>query len=356
MTDTTSSTKKALSYFTAAFIVTAVGLALGGWLGWQTSDTLAGAASIFFICCVLAILEISLSFDNAIVNANKLKDMEPLWQRRFLTWGILIAVFGMRIVFPVLIVVVAAQVGPVQAVVLAASKPDEYAAIMHDAHLPIAAFGGTFLMMVAFNFFFDHEKDIHWVHALEVWAARYASVQGISIAVVLAIVLSFAAFLPEAEAAVFITAAVWGLFTFLLVELLGGILDSKAQATAGAARGGLGAFLYLEVLDASFSFDGVIGAFALTHNLFIIAIGLGIGAMYVRSMTIMLVQKGTLSEYRYLEHGAFYAIFVLALIMYAQSLVHISEIITGLIGTAIIGGAFLSSLRWNKRVEERAAT
>lgn len=99
---------------------------------------------------------------------------------------------------------------------------------------------------------------------------------------------------------------------------------------SAAAKGGFGAFLYLEVLDASFSFDGVIGAFALTQNLFIIAIGLGIGAMYVRSMTVMLVEKGTLSEYRYLEHGAFYAILILSVVMYFQTLMHIPEVITGL--------------------------
>ena len=86
------------------------------------------------------------------------------------------------------------------------------------------------------------------------------------------------------------------------------------------ARGGLGAFLYLEVLDASFSFDGVIGAFALTNNILLIAIGLGVGAMYVRSMTIMLVERGTLAQFRYLEHGAFYSIFALSIVMFLQSL------------------------------------
>jgi uncharacterized protein len=118
---------------------------------------------------------------------------------------------------------------------------------------------------------------------------------------------------------------------------------------SAAARGGFGAFLYLEILDASFSFDGVIGAFALTQNLFIIAIGLGIGAMYVRSMTIMLVEKGTLAHYRYLEHGAFYAILILSVIMYVQTLTHIPEVITGLGGAALIGISLWSSIRYNRR-------
>jgi len=339
-----------LSYFRWSFIVTAIGLALGAALGWQTTGTIGGTLSVFFICAVLAVLEISLSFDNAIVNANKLKDMTPAWQRRFLTWGIIIAVFGMRIVFPLLIVVVAANIGPWQAMVMAATQPDQYSAIMHDAHLPIAAFGGTFLMMVGLSFFFDHEKDVHWVRWLEDKMTRYATIRGIEVAIVLVTVLIFSSFLGEAESEVFFRSAIWGLLTFLLVEVLGGLLDSTQQQTLQAgAKGGLGAFLYLEVLDASFSFDGVIGAFALTHNLFVIAIGLGIGAMYVRSMTIMLVERGTLAEYRFLEHGAFYAIIALSVIMFVQPLVHIPEVITGLGGATLIGISLWSSIRWNRK-------
>lgn len=338
-----------LGYFRWAFIVTAIGLALGGALGWQSTGTLGGTATIFMICAVLAVLEISLSFDNAIVNANKLKDMTPEWQRRFLTWGILIAVFGMRIVFPLLIVVVAAHISPWDAVVLAASDPDQYARIMHDAHLPIAAFGGAFLMMVGLSFFFDHEKDVHWVRWLEGTMSKYAMIRGIEVVLVLAAILLVSSQLSEAESDVFFRAAIWGLMTFLLVEVLGGLLDQSQEMLTAGAKGGLGAFLYLEVLDASFSFDGVIGAFALTHNLFIIAIGLGIGAMYVRSMTIMLVEKGTLTQYRYLEHGAFYAIIALSLIMFSQPLVHIPEVVTGLLGAVLIGVSLWASIDWNRK-------
>lgn len=356
--------KSTVSYLYVAFIFTVVGLALGAWLGWQTTGTLSGMLTVFFICCVLAVLEISLSFDNAIVNANKLKDMTPEWQHRFLTWGILIAVFGMRIIFPLLIVVIAAKVGPWTAVIMAASQPEEYARIMHEAHLPIAAFGGTFLMMVALSFFFDNDKDIHWVRWLEEKAADYSSVKGIEIAFVLVIMLIFSRIIAASDdpalgpiaANTFFHSAIWGLLTFLLVEVLGGVLDRGQQVMAGAARGGLGAFLYLEVLDASFSFDGVIGAFALTQNLFIIAIGLGIGAMYVRSMTIMLVEKGTLAQYRFLEHGAFYAILILSVIMYLQTLIGIPEAITGLGGASLIGVALWSSIRWNRRQKAAAST
>ena len=315
----------------------------------MSEGTLAGAFSFLLIGALLSVLEISLSFDNAIVNANKLKDMTPVWQRRFLTWGILIAVFGMRIVFPLLIVVIAARIGPIEAIRLAAAEPDEYARIIGDAHLSIAAFGGAFLMMVALSYFIDEEKDVHWIAALEHRLARLASLRGLSVGLVLTIMLVFALTMPDENVAEFLTGAVGGLVTFLAVELIAHTLDAEADGAELAAKGGLGAFLYLEVLDASFSFDGVIGAFALTQNLFLIAIGLGVGAMYVRSMTIMLVEKGTLAEFRYLEHGAFWSILILSIIMFAQTLVHVHELITGLLGASFIGAALWSSLRYNAR-------
>ncbi len=234
---TTASGKSTISYFTWAFAFTLVGLALGGFLGWQTTGTIEGTATIFFICCVLAVLEISLSFDNAIVNANKLKTMTPEWQHRFLTWGIIIAVFGMRIIFPLLIVVIAAHLGPWEALKLAATQPAEYSRIMHEAHTPIAAFGGTFLMMVGLTYFFDQEKDIHWVRWIEEQASRYSSIRGVEVAVVLCAVLGFSRLLEGAEQQVFINSALYGLLTFLPRRGAGRL---SRPSPAGARRGGQG--------------------------------------------------------------------------------------------------------------------
>ncbi|QDY71525.1 DUF475 domain-containing protein [Qingshengfaniella alkalisoli] len=343
--------KTAYGYFKWAFIVTFLGLILSFWLGWSYSGTMAGALSFLLIGTVLAVLEISLSFDNAIVNANKLKEMTPIWRQRFLTWGILIAVFGMRIVFPLAIVAIAAKIGPWSAISLAATQPQEYARIINEAHLSIAAFGGTFLMMVGLTYFIDEHKEIDWLCSVERRLRSCASIRGLEIALVLMIVMGFASALPSPDDRTFLFAALWGLLTFTAVDTLGHILDAQQQTNAAVRAGGLGAFLYLEVLDASFSFDGVIGAFALTKNLFLIAIGLGIGAMYVRSMTIMLVEKQTLSQFRYLEHGAFYSILALSIIMFAQSMWHIPEVITGLLGAGLIGLSLYSSIRYNKMRE-----
>ena len=334
-------TRSALSYQKWPIIVTGIGLTLSGWLGWATTGTLSGLIGFLVIGGILAALEISLSFDNAIVNANKLVEMTPIWQRRFLTWGILIAVFGMRIIFPLAIVAIFAWINPFAAMHLALSDPDQYLHIIGEAHGPISAFGGTFLMLVALKFFVNENKSVDWFVGLEKRLRMVASIRGFEIAFVLCIIVGVCQFLPETKHASFLMSALFGLLVFLLVDGLGSYLDGKAGSTTSmVARGGLGAFLYLEVLDASFSFDGVIGAFALTTNILLIAIGLGIGAMYVRSMTIMLVERGTLAEFRYLEHGAFYSIFALSVIMFLQSLFHVPELITGSIGFSLIFSFF----------------
>lgn len=345
--------RSSLSYLRWPLIVTVVGIVLAGYLGWEFSGTTGGALSFLLIAAVLAVLEISLSFDNAIVNANKLQEMTPVWQRRFLTWGILIAVFGMRIVFPLLVVVIAARIGPIAAIHLAATEPAQYAELIRDAHLPIAAFGGSFLMLVALRFFFDQSKEVDWIGRLERLLRACGSVRGMEIGFVLMVILIFVWLLPVRDEKLFMFSALWGIVTYLAVDALGHLVDkwgeTQRSGTGAAAQAGLGGFLYLEVLDASFSFDGVIGAFALTQNLFLIAIGLGIGAMYVRSMTVMLVEKGTLAEFRYLEHGAFWSILTLSIIMFGQTMWHLPEVVTGLLGAGFIATAFVSSIIWNRR-------
>jgi uncharacterized protein len=112
-------------YFRNSFVVTGAGLGLGACLGWHATGNWLGGLSTMFIVAVLAILEVSLSFDNAVVNATVLKQMTPVWRRRFITWGIAIAVFCMRIVFPLLIVAIIARIDPLSALIMAATNPDQ---------------------------------------------------------------------------------------------------------------------------------------------------------------------------------------------------------------------------------------
>lgn len=335
-----------MKYFRSSYLVTVVGLIGGGALGYWYGGSWGAVASSIFLTAILAVLEVSLSFDNAVVNATVLKRMTPEWRHRFITWGILIAVFGMRIVFPLAIVSILAEISPWSALVLASSKPDEYAMIMKQSHLALAGFGGAFLLMVSLKYFLDANKDVHWVRAVEKPLAALGKIESIEIAFCLIVLYIFARNLDLAESNQFLISGVAGLVTFLIVDGVSSLLE---HSEASAASASVGLFVYLEILDASFSFDGVIGAFALTHNLFIIAIGLGIGAMFVRSLTILFVEEETLTAFRYLEHGAFYAIGALAAIMLLGSKHHLPEVVTGLIGAGFIGLAFLSSVRYNRR-------
>lgn len=341
-----------LRYYSFSLAFSAACLALAVWYGWASTGNVTATLGILWIVLVLSILEVSLSFDNAVVNATVLRNMDPVWQRRFLTWGILIAVFGMRIIFPIAIVAIAAQVGPVEAINLSLNNPDEYQRIVSDAHVGIAGFGGAFLAMVGLTFFFEEDKEVHWIAMLERSINRFSSAPAIEIGLVLSVLYGVSTLLSPEDTITFLTAGILGLVTFIGVQAISSLLEeaeAKKRAAGIVVKSGLGGFLYLEVLDASFSFDGVIGAFALSNNMVIIALGLSVGAIFVRSITIHLVQTGTLNQYRYLEHGAFWAIIVLGGIMLFSAKFHIPETITGLLGATLIGLSFWWSVRHNRR-------
>ncbi len=337
-----------------------------------------GGPTALFLCVILGILEVSLSFDNAVVNASILQRMSEFWQKIFLTIGIVIAVFGMRLVFPLLIVGITADLGPIEALNLAMEQrpiedPTSYAAILTAAHPQIAAFGGMFLLMLFLDYIFE-DRDIKWLTWVEVPLAKIGKLDQLSVIVAVILLVLTAEFIAV-DAEVVLLSGMLGLITYLAVNGLGSLFhipgeededqveDGADPATAVAStkpkqtklvkatgKAAFFLFLYLEVLDASFSFDGVIGAFAITSDPILIALGLGlIGAMYVRSLTIFFVRKGTLQDYVYLEHGAHWAIGALAAILFVSIGVEISEIITGLLGVAFIGASFLSSIVRNKR-------
>jgi hypothetical protein len=336
-------------FFSGSILVTVIGLFLAAYIGWEAGGTAAAVASTVFIVAVLGVLEVSLSFDNAVVNATVLQEMDAVWRRRFLTWGIAIAVFGMRIVFPVAIVAIIAKIGPIDALTMAVGEPTKYSETLTSAHISVSAFGGAFLAMVGLKHFFDAEKEVHWIEVVERPLTKLGRIEAMALGVVMVLLWGVSSQLADHERVEFLVAGIFGLVTYIAVDGIGAVLDMQSAASGAATRSGLGAFLYLEVLDASFSFDGVIGAFALSTNIFVIAIGLGIGAMFVRSLTIMLVDKGTLTEYRYLEHGAFYAIVALGVIMFLKTFMHVPEVVTGLIGAGFIALSFWSSIQYNRQ-------
>jgi len=342
-----------MKHFRLSFAVTIVLLMLAGWWGYRHGGT-PGLLSALWIAAVLGVLEVSLSFDNAVVNATVLRHWDHFWRTLFLTVGILVAVFGMRLLFPLVIVAVATGMGLLDVWHMALDTPAEYARHLTDHHAEVAAFGGAFLLLVFLNFLFDEEKELHWLGWIEEKVGKYGT-EGLSI--LLALGASFAAttLVPEARKLAVLASGVLGVAVYVGVDWLSGLLGGEEEAAADGgvaklvARGSIGGFLYLEVLDASFSFDGVIGAFAITSDVVIIMLGLAIGAMFVRSMTVFLVEQGTLEEFVYLEHGAHYAIGILALIMFASVRYEIPEWFTGLSGVAFILVSLWSSHRYKLR-------
>ena len=311
-----------------------------------------GGVIAVYIALILAILEVSLSFDNAVVNASVLKRMNQRWQHYFLTWGMLIAVFGMRLVLPVLIVTVATHIDFMAVAKMALEEPATYSRHLHSVHVQIAAFGGMFLLMVFLSFILDDGKELHWLGRIEERLSRLGQLKAIELIVALGFLILMQQWLPEAVRERALVSGMSGLVLYVIVDSLSELFEEERDDEDVAKmikKSGLMSFIYLEILDASFSFDGVIGAFAITHDVIIIMLGLAIGAMFVRSLTVFLVNKGTLDQYVYLEHGAHYAIGVLAGIMLMSTRYHISEVVTGSVGAVLIMLSVLSSIRYNNK-------
>ncbi|MEV0462584.1 DUF475 domain-containing protein [Nocardia tengchongensis] len=331
-----------------------------------------GGPTALVLCAILGILEVSLSFDNAVINASILQRMSEFWQRIFLTVGVVIAVFGMRLVFPLAIVWITAGLSPTRAFDLAMNPPADgaltfpdgsasYEKLLTDAHPQIAAFGGAFLLLLFFNFILE-EHEVTWLGWIERPLARLGKLDMLAVVLTLAGIVIAAEFIAhDDDRSTVLLAGILGVITYILVDGLGSLFHTEehsgeesgpSEVVKATGKAAFFLFLYLEVLDASFSFDGVIGAFAITSDPILIALGLGlIGAMFVRSITVYLVRKGTLSEYVYLEHGAFWAIGALAVILLITIGVHVNEVISGLVGVAFIGAAFITSIIRNRREE-----
>ncbi|HEX8226331.1 MAG TPA: DUF475 domain-containing protein [Candidatus Saccharimonadales bacterium] len=312
------------------------------------------------VALILIAVELAFSFDNAIINAKILKHLSPFWQKLFLTVGILIAIFGMRVVFPVLIVMLTADLSWKSVVDLALNHPKEYAEKLDLAHPTISAFGGGFLLMLALHFFMDDDRHVLWLKRIERPLMRYS--RWWVPALVAIITVAIFSLLPfNHHPGESLRAGLAGIVLFLAINIFTEWVGKIANQNINGVRTGWAAFLtfmYLEVLDASFSLDGVIGAFAITNDVILIAAGLGIGAIWVRSLTVYMVRRGTLDTYKFLEHGAHYAVFVLAMTMLLSLIINIPEVITGILGLGLIGASIMASVqakRANDQTDSAAA-
>jgi len=365
-------------------------LRIFGWSFGLTLLALAGALWLggpeaLLIVAILIVLEVSLSFDNAVINATVLVRMSPLWQKIFLTIGIAIAVFGMRLVFPLLLVGITASLNPVEVIQLAleggpVDQVGTYAFLLEEAYPSIAAFGGMFLLILFLEFILE-EREHTWLTWIERPLARIGKLDQLAVVLAIGLLVIAAETWAGDNAQTVLVSGLLGTVTYIAVNGLGQLFESQGilahhdeddapdpVAKGSSSNGGptplvvatgkaaFFLFLYLEVLDASFSFDGVIGAFAISQDIFIIATGLGVGALYIRSLTVYLVRQGTLDDYVYLEHGAHWAIGALAVLLLVTIEYHIPELVTGLIGVGFIVAAFVSSVVRNRRLRAAGDT
>jgi uncharacterized protein len=331
--------------FRVAFVVTACCL--------LTATAVAGAQGLM-VAATLGVLEIALSFDNAIVNATVLARLSVFWQRIFLTVGILIAAVGMRLVVPLIVIAIATHLEPGKALNLALHHPLAYHAHLVAVQPLIAAFGGTFLLMIFMDFMVD-EHDVHWLGPIErgfTALGRIPQLPAITSAAFL--LLASATFARERAVGVLVAGGL-GLVLYVSIQKLGDLMERRSHhdedegprplATGKAA---VLLFCYLELLDATFSFDGVMAAFSVSVDIILITLGLAIGAAYIRSLTVAMVRARVLDRYIYLEHGAYYAIGTLAVLLLIEIGRDVPDGLTALVSVALIGAAYLSSVVHNR--------
>ena len=295
---------------------------------------------------ILIAIEIAFSFDNAILNAKILEKLSGLWQKLFLTVGVVLAIFGMRILFPIALVALAAHIPWHQVVNLALNQPAEYARHLQEAHVPLSAFGGGFLLSLALFFFFDHKREVLWLWRIERPLQKIGGSWWVPTLIALLIVGITAIIPANHHLSETLRIGAFGVVSYTAIHLfIQGLNNLVGNPKSGLYSGWAAfvVFMYLQVLDASFSFDGVLGAFAITKDVVLIAVGLGVGAIWVRSLTVYMVKHKVLEAMIYLEHGAHYAILALALALLASIVIDIPDAVTGIIGMGVIVSAIMAS-------------
>lgn len=323
------------------FLVSALlTLLIGGWI------VSAKGGSGLWVFSILVLLEVTFSFDNAVINSKILGRLSKFWQSLFLTVGIVFAVFVVRFILPILIVMLSSGHGFMNVIDLALNKPVQYSETLHAAAPIINAFGGTFLLMLGISYFMDRNKDIHWLHNIEKLLSKFGHYESFKPFVMLIVALILYVTVDPSYREIVLVASIIGTVLHIGLELFGDYFGSKQSGTkALVGMAAFASFIYLNILDMSFSLDGVIGAFAITNDVILIMAGLGAGALWVRSLTVYLTRTGTLAKYRYLEHGAHWAILVLGIIMLVK-LYHVEppEWFVGSIGIIFVATAVVSSI------------
>jgi hypothetical protein len=295
----------------------------------------------------LLVLEIVQSVDNAIVNAHMLKTMSERARKWFLLWGILTAVFLVRGVLPLLIVWITAPGVTLWEATKATFGSDPLAArAMEESAYILLVGGGMFLLLLYFHWLFLEKKEPYFVPDRLVKPKH-----GIWFFAIAALLLVGVLWMTRDRPLAMLAAATGNAVFFILY----GFRQMAEQQEHELERGGsdLAKLMFLEVLDLSFSIDGIFGAFAFTTNVGLILIGNGVGAIVVRELTIKGIDR--VNKYRWLKNGAMTSIGFLGTFMILESLgLHLPEWLPTVSTLVIVGTAFWSSHRHLKREEKRS--
>lgn len=296
--------------------------------------------AITLIIAGLVLFETITSIDNAIINAEVLSTMSERAKRWFLLWGLLIAVFAVRGLLPWLIVWLSTPaLGPVGALTATfSSDPLVIAAIEQSAPMLLIG-GGTFLIFLFFHWLFLEKKNIG------IRGECYFSKKGVWFFAIVSILLAGLVWLAIGKNPLMAFGAVVGSTTFFIVHGFRQNAElAEQQMLHSDGMSDTSKIFYLEVIDATFSIDGVIGAFAFTMAVPLILIGNGIGAFLVRELTLRNVEK--IKKYRYLKNGAMYSILFLGIIMILDSFgFHIPVFVSPLVTFGVVGFFLVKSLR-----------
>jgi uncharacterized protein len=294
----------------------------------------------------LIVFEVVNSVDNAIVNASVLKTMSVLWRKRFLLIGIITSVFLVRFLLPLIIVWISVPTLSAPDLFLAFLGQSDVAAQAIELQKPlILMFGGVFLLFLYFHWLFLEKKEPLYIERF------LKEKHGVWFFAFVAIFLVVVMYLARSNPMVMLAAAIGSATFFIVYGLRQTAEESERNMVAGSSGlSDLSKFVYLEVLDTTFSFDGVIGAFAFTINLLLILIGIGIGAIVVRELTIKGID--TIAKYKYLKNGALTSIGFLGLFMLIESFkIELPSYVPIIVTFLVIGIAFYMSRRLLKSAD-----
>ena len=296
----------------------------------------------------LCMFEIICSIDNAIINAEVLGTMQPKYRRWFLLWGILFAVFLVRGLLPLLLVWFSTpELTPWEAFTAMFSDNPEVKEAIETSSPILLIGGGTFLIFLFFHWLFLEEKE----YGLR--GERYFFSKGVWFYAVVSILLMAIVWLAIERNAMMAFGAVVGSTAFFIVHGFRQNAELQEQKLMGGDMSDISKILYLEVIDATFSIDGVLGAFAFTMSVPLILVGNALGAIAVRQITVGNIER--IKKYRFLKNGAMYSILCLGIIMLVDSFgFHIPEFVSPVITFSVVGLFYLKSVREADRVADSA--